>query len=85
MRRYESRARATLEALICGDNAEIGLRALADGRFAEFVWWRVGVGALVPQVSTLSPMDQNPHCYSFQSFHQPLNRSDDSSEYRTVC
>ena len=23
--------------LICGDNAEIGLRALADGRFAEFI------------------------------------------------
>jgi len=40
----ESRARVTLEnpchistVLICGDNAETDLRALADGRFAEFV------------------------------------------------
>jgi hypothetical protein len=45
------RAQVTLEStglistlLICGDNAETGLRALGDGRFAEFVRWRVGVG-----------------------------------------
>src|SRR5262249_55209622 len=58
---YESRARATLEnlgqistALFCGDNAEIGLRALADGRFAELVCGRcqtavcAAIGATFP-------------------------------------
>ena len=47
-RLYESRAQVTLEnpgqistVLIYGDNAEIGLRALGDGRFAK-LWDLIG-------------------------------------------